>query len=170
MRDNQKKTYTNKQVAAIIARGNDPQEIERLARQVRYWTTEDILSPIGGKHSGTGRHREYGIQEVYKAALTYELMRHGVSVITLLPWAEYIGSQINIYNWEHLISEQKNMLLMYSKDCSDHNRNLFTIVDHQQNPLSYLQAWQDEGNLVDPMDYPTVIIINLTKLFARLEV
>jgi hypothetical protein len=44
-----------------------------IIRRIRHWTLAGALLPIGATHSGTGRHRRYGSESVYEAALLNRL-------------------------------------------------------------------------------------------------
>jgi hypothetical protein len=63
-------------MAARIARTGRPDEIATIIRQLRNWTGLGLLTPIGEKHEGTGRHRLYDHAELMKAALLEVLARN----------------------------------------------------------------------------------------------
>ena len=71
-------------IAEAIARTGDPDEVRRLLRSVRYWTSEGLLSLTVEKHPGGGYHRIYTGFAVYEAALIYELGRYGLTAEDLV--------------------------------------------------------------------------------------
>ena len=68
--------YTVGRMAARIARTGGPDEIATITRQLRNWTTLGLLTPVGEKHEGTGRHRLYDYPQLMKAALLEVLARN----------------------------------------------------------------------------------------------
>ncbi|MGB9389009.1 MAG: hypothetical protein WCB70_03295 [Xanthobacteraceae bacterium] len=49
--------YTLSEIAEILA--DTPESKPALSERIRHWTREGLIQPIGLKHPGTGRHREY---------------------------------------------------------------------------------------------------------------
>ena len=74
---------TVREVAERIVLTDDPDDLARTVEQLRYWTREELLHPIGRKHSGTGRWRRYGERQVYAAAVWADLARRGLSIAAL---------------------------------------------------------------------------------------
>jgi DNA-binding transcriptional MerR regulator len=68
--------YTVGEMARRLARSGTPEEIAILTRQLRNWTATGLLTPIGEKHEGTGKHRRYDNVELLKAALLDVLARN----------------------------------------------------------------------------------------------
>ena len=77
------KTYSLKEVAYALNRSGTVEENDRLVRSIRHWTAENLLVPIGSKHTGTGRSRLYSAHSVRLAALLVELHKWRIP-ITLL--------------------------------------------------------------------------------------
>lgn len=157
-------TYTVREVAAIISGSNDPKVIDRVVRQVRYWTNDGFLNPVGGKHTGSGRHREYNAHEVKKAAVIAELVRHGVSVSKLCPFEEYLDGLIT----DFIFDDKENYYLVHAEEFGETGGNMSVVGSDDRSPLRIVDRW-DEASMIDFMNYPTCIIINLAKLFSKLD-
>ncbi len=79
----QPRTYTLKEAVSILHRSGGEEEATRITRHIRHWTSLDLLVPIGDKHMGTGRSREYPVEEIYRAAVLLELAKWRVPVTVL---------------------------------------------------------------------------------------
>ena len=77
------RTYTLKEAVTILHRSGGEDEATRITRHIRHWTTLDLLVPVGDKHTGTGRSREYPVEEIYRAAVLLELAKWRVPVTVL---------------------------------------------------------------------------------------
>jgi hypothetical protein len=51
-----------------------------LIRRIRHWTLTGALLPIGATHSGSGKHRRYGSESVYEAAILNKLADWGMPI------------------------------------------------------------------------------------------
>ena len=71
----QPRTYTLKEAVSILHRSGGEEEATRITRHIRHWTSLDLLVPVGDKHMGTGRSREYPVEEIYRAAVLLELAK-----------------------------------------------------------------------------------------------
>ena len=79
----QPRTYTLKEAVSILHRSGGEEEASRITRHIRHWTSLDLLIPEGDKHTGTGRSREYAVEEIYRAAALLELAKWRVPVTVL---------------------------------------------------------------------------------------
>jgi hypothetical protein len=79
----QPRTYTLKEAVTILHRSGGAEEANRITRHIRHWTSLDLLIPEGDKHTGTGRAREYRVEEIYRAAALLELAKWRVPVTVL---------------------------------------------------------------------------------------
>jgi DNA-binding transcriptional MerR regulator len=70
--------YTVSEIAEILADapGSEPALIER----IRHWTREGLIQPIGLKHPGTGRHREYEDRVLLEVSVLEALAGLGLKV------------------------------------------------------------------------------------------
>lgn len=65
--------------AELAERIRSPDESHRAAAdRVRHWTTLGILSPIGKRHPGTGKTREYSDSEAARAIVINALVAVGL--------------------------------------------------------------------------------------------
>ena len=79
----QPRTYTLKEAVSILHRSGGAEEATRITRHIRHWTSLDLLIPEGDKHTGTGRSREYAVEEIYRAAVLLELAKWRVPATVL---------------------------------------------------------------------------------------
>jgi hypothetical protein len=87
-------TYSVGEVAARIARSDDPGEIALITRQLRHWTALGLLTPVEGLHTGSGRHRRYDRRGLFVAAVYELIARHFradapalKAILHVAPWA-----------------------------------------------------------------------------------
>jgi hypothetical protein len=85
-------TYTVSEMASRISRTGALHDVERIARRLRNWTTHALLTPIGDRQEGTGRHRLYSQSELMKAALLHALARNFRVDVTGLQWFALVYS------------------------------------------------------------------------------
>jgi len=79
----QPRTYTLKEAVTILHRSGGEEEATGITRHIRHWTSLDLLVPVGDKHTGTGRSREYPVAEIYRAAVLLELAKWRVPTTVL---------------------------------------------------------------------------------------
>jgi len=79
----QPRTYTLKEAVVILHRSGGEEEATNITRHIRHWTNLDLLVPVGDKHTGTGRSREYPVEEIYRAAVLLELAKWRVPTTVL---------------------------------------------------------------------------------------
>ncbi len=77
------RSYTLKEAVTILHRSGGEGEATRITRHIRHWTSLDLLIPEGDKHTGTGRSREYRVEEIYRAAVLLELAKWRVPTTVL---------------------------------------------------------------------------------------
>ena len=172
-------TYTVREVATIISGSEDLKVVERVVRQVRYWTTEGLINPEGGRHTGSGRHRVYNPNEVRKAAITAELARHGVSISMLCSVEGYYKGIDEGVRWDRAVNGEEDVFYIFANEFGDDGGSQSYLVSSKSkvDPLDVLKSREvfmmEIGSETIPStdynNYPTCIIINLTKLFARLD-
>lgn len=168
-------TYTVREMAALISPSQDRKAVEQLTRQLRYWTTEEIITPEGGnRHTGSGKHRQYDIHQVRKAAITAELVRHGISLVRLGPFGEYLDFMQEDPNWQEAIKGKLDVFITHAEELADDPANLGDIGPKSKlDPLEPIIRrdiiGKDTLGAMDYMNYPTIIVINITKLFIRLD-
>ena len=53
-----------------------------LSERIRHWTREGLLVPVAQHHAGTGRHRRYGLDSSYDAAVLDALASAGLHLVS----------------------------------------------------------------------------------------
>ena len=158
-------SYTLKQLVSIIAPPGDRETARRIARQVRHWTALDLLSPLSDKHTGTGVSRRYSADEVRKAAILVEFARYRIPAPVLedtFPTAAEDWPARKA--WRDAIAGTRPIFLhmAYNGDVTIYQ---FTDADAVTRALT-----PKNGAKIDPVfDVVSAIVINVTRLFARLK-
>jgi hypothetical protein len=175
------KTYTVREIAAIISGSDNSEVIERMVRRVRYWTNEGALKPIGGKrHTGSGNHREYDADEVRKAAIAAELSRYGISLGKIIPFDVYLEDIKRGELWKRAVEGTDNIYIVHSEEfgeeggdmtgfCSELESRKDSVVSPMHVVSSRGRMVPDNPTSLDYDDYPSSLVINITKLFAKLR-
>lgn len=155
-------TYTLKQVASVLVPSGKPDEVRRVARQLRHWTALDLLKPVGTKRTGTGTSRRYVAQEVRKAALFLELSLYRIPAPVIEgSYDDSIHDWAEDRLWALAISGEKTVYFYVA-----YNENLITSqIALADSARTILQAKPDDPNF----DFSSAIVINLTKLFGKLR-
>lgn len=157
-------TYTLKQMVSILAPAGDLDAAPRLARQLRHWTALDILAPIGGKRTGTGVSRRYSMDEVRKAAILVELSNYRVPSPVLEDlFADASERWPDYAEWENAIDGRKSVYLYIS-----YNDDMVTYQINSKK--SWMLEPKRTRSKSDPkFNSASAIVVNLTKVFARLR-
>ena len=167
-------SYTLKQVARIVARTDDEDHLAKVARQIRHWTSLDIIPTIGKKHSGTGVHRRYSANAVRRAALTSELARYGLDVSDMDPLGEYFDGMEGGADWQTAIDGTAIVYLWYSLAGVPDGMIIGQYGSQDRiNPLQLTNARRNEeygAGLIPVEGYASALVINVTKVFQRLTV
>lgn len=110
--------YTVKDIAAIISLDGSPDDIRKCMRQIRHWTNNDVLIPIGGKDTGTGVSRVYDEDAIYKAAFAAELVRYGTTVDMLgyELFDEWMSAVMTSTQWKDAKEKSKDFYLQFVFD------------------------------------------------------
>lgn len=53
-----------------------------MSERIRHWTREGLLLPVNQHHAGTGRHRRYGPDASYEAAILNALATAGLQLVS----------------------------------------------------------------------------------------
>lgn len=169
--------YSVKDVAALIARGPADQPA-RLIRQIRHWTANDLLAPVGGKNTGTGVSRMYDVNGVRCAAILLELSRYGIPVSQLEGFDEWTDMLSGTNDWLAAFANEQDVFLSMSWEADEDGGGVWQIgagtpkwdaLRLDVEPSNITLANGGEA-IVPPLDLTSSIVINLTKIFARLAV
>lgn len=167
--------YSVKDVAALIARGSADQPA-RLIRQIRHWTANDLLIPVGGKNTGTGVSRMYDVTGVRCAAILLELSRYGITVGQLEGFAEWAAMLSGSNEWLAAFTGEQDVFLSMSWEADEEGGGIWEIgAGKPKWDALRLQTVPDRVTLADgretllqPLDLTSSIVINLTKILDRL--
>lgn len=155
-------SYTLKEIANLLSLSGETEEVDRLARQIRHWTSLDLLVPIGKKHTGTGVSRRYDVSELRKAAILAELAHYRVPVTVL---DDCFGTMIEEYTarqeWQDAITGRRPVFLVLAFNDDMIQTQLFA------EPASHPMLSTSTGEKA--VEWVSAITINLTRLFKRLE-
>ncbi len=159
---------TVSELAERVAPAGDKAAVERITRQLRHWTLNNVLEPVGGLHTGPGRHRRYSSDSVYMAALIVELSDMGFPIGLL--WAVVSGVKVDFTNprrdgprlWRRAIEGKGQVLLHFSPQFRD--------SEHLDTPMKLRLVDPKGGFDFSKHEHDSHVIVNLTQLFAPLHV
>jgi hypothetical protein len=95
-------TLSVTELAELVSRSSDPEEIAKVKRRLRHLTTIGALPTTGDVHPGQGRAREYDEESTAAAAVLVRLGDIGLTVNTLLRAAAAIRLSMAVQKtrWE----------------------------------------------------------------------
>jgi DNA-binding transcriptional MerR regulator len=135
--------YTVSEIAEILADapGSEPALIER----IRHWTREGLIQPIGLKHPGTGRHREYEDRVLLEVSVLEALAGLGLKVgqqqTALKLLKERMKGGYALKSWIEKRNLQVGTYLVFSDLGSEKPRldeihgHIFSLGDNQLRPI-----------------------------------
>ena len=155
--------YSVSELAACVT-GSSPQRRELCLRRLRHWGSHGVLATTTALHVGTGRSRRFGTEQVYIAAVLLRLADLGLSIGALKAVAQVIAIEQakggdNATLWEE--AKRRRIVFM---------RLSIQFDDAGEKPVSVaIGLVRGSRGLNAPdvyMDDDTVIIMNLTEIFA----
>ncbi|MEQ8442530.1 MAG: hypothetical protein RIM33_17160 [Alphaproteobacteria bacterium] len=155
--------YTVKDIAAAISMTGELDEVQRLMRQIRHWTNNDILIPLGGKRTGTGVSRVYKDVEVYKAAIVSELVRYGITVEMIAQIAEWFEMLEGTSQWQNAIAGNEDFFLQFAFHSPLETSMFKPLFKGEKLVINLLQS---ENPLTD---YASAIIVNVAVIAKRVR-
>ena len=156
------KLYTVKDVAAIIAHDPDPASVNKIIRQVRHWTNNDLLFTLGGKDTGTGVSRVYDADGVRLAAILLDLTRYGITVDMLEGIDEWISDRAESDEWAAAVEGREDYFLQFAwEPGEDKGGTWFPGLDGGL--LCRKEFLKKSG-----FNIASVIVVNVTAIFQRL--
>ncbi len=167
------RTYTLKEVATILSATKTREEIERIARQIRHWTLSGVLEPEGEKHTGTGRSRRYSADEIRFAAWLMELARYGVTVSIMLCVRYAFDDEAKEGYWASVATADPPVFFEMAWDQDTIVTNVGTdpaaLITRKTRHVGAAGADGEAHGVLDPANITSSITVNLTKVFARLD-
>lgn len=168
--------YTLKEMAEILSSAFPNEDALKCARKIRHWTSMDLLSTYGKKHTGTGVSREYVFDELYKAAILMELSRWKVPMPVLSDNFEIMVDEYEeMEEWQTAIHGIENVFLALSWNDAFINTQISVgepklgLLDHLEDPQDekYLGVDWGDGLIVETPN--SVVVLNITRLFMRVQ-
>jgi hypothetical protein len=157
-------TYTLADVARIVCPSGAKVEIDRANRQIKHWTTLDLLVPTGVKHTGTGVSRKYSAHEVRKAAILLELNHYHLPVTAIGDFDTAMANYMDSPDWQAAVRGEHPVLLylFFSEDMTGWQLRREGRKDPAHVLIPHIER--------DPaFDTVSAIVINITRLFERLR-
>jgi hypothetical protein len=127
--------------------------------RIRHWTREGLLVPIANLHRGTGKHRRYGNEAAYDAAVLMVLAETGLNVISL----PYVRKALRLARTAR------------ARWMKDRNAPLFMVIAYDLAPgrAATVGVWLETrcrvGIVPIRPSAKVSLIINLTYLYANVQ-
>ena len=166
--------YSVRELVDKLAPEGDETEKLRLIRQIRHWTNADLLTPQGKKHTGTGVSRQYGPDEVRKAAILRELGRFGMTVTQLEGMGEYLDGLAEDPSWRDAITGKRPVYLELFSTPDDEEQTWRVARDEpdlkQLHPDAKPLRIKIGTKHTNGASYTSALVLSLNRIFARLSV
>jgi len=130
-----------------------------MSERIRHWTREGLLLPVDQHHAGTGRHRRYGSDAVYEAAILNALATAGLHLVSR-PYIQAALSQARaaLQKWQQARNAGHKLPLF------------FLVILHDITRISgEPTASIHEGMVKQSPTAEIAIILNLSQLFLRVR-
>ena len=161
--------FTVRELAEVVRRPDE--EITAVVDRLRNWTKEGLLTHLGPKNPGTGRHRKYSQAGLIEAAVLTALAEVGLPAVR--------GAAIRGTTKGGLAMTALKLARHAFQDIDDKYRNGFWVYlivarTHKKSSrggdaLAILQEVPMPANAVEiPPTSETAIVINLTNIALRL--
>ncbi|NCC04126.1 MAG: hypothetical protein EOM37_08815 [Proteobacteria bacterium] len=85
-------TYSHGELVPRLSASQRDADMKFVSRQIKHWTSNDLLRPVGDKHTGMGRSRQYPEQEIIVAAYLHELSKYGVTIGNLKGFRKFFDN------------------------------------------------------------------------------
>jgi DNA-binding transcriptional MerR regulator len=130
-----------------------------MSERIRHWTREGLLRPVKQYHGGTGRHRRYGPDASYEAAILNALATAGLQLVSR-PYIQAALSQAKaaLQKWQEARSAGRKLPLFFLVILHD-------ITRIGGEPTASIH----EGMVKQSPTAEIAIILNLSQLFLRVR-
>jgi hypothetical protein len=132
-------------------------DTQAMNERIRHWTREGLLHPVDLHHAGTGKHRRYGPDAVFEAAVLNALATAGLQVVSR-PYVKTI------------LTEVRKALKKYRATTAAGHKAppFFLTVSHDlTQPGGEPTATLSESAVKYDSAADVAIVIKLSQLFAR---
>jgi hypothetical protein len=130
-----------------------------MKERLRHWTREGLLLPVNQHHAGTGRHRRYGSDASYEAAILNALATCGLQLVSR-PYIQDALSQARaaLQKWHQARSAGRKLPVF------------FLVILHDMTRIGGEPTASIHEGIVkyDPTAEIT-IVISLSQLFLRVQ-
>jgi DNA-binding transcriptional MerR regulator len=130
-----------------------------VSERIRHWTREGLILPVDQHHAGTGRHRRYGPDAVYEAAILNALATVGLQLVSR-PYIHSALSQVRtaLRTWQQAESSGRKLPLFY------------LVISHDMSRIGGEPTVSiQEGRVKDIATSEIAIVLNLSQLFVRVQ-
>jgi hypothetical protein len=156
----------------ILAPGADK---AALVERLRYWTREGLLSPIGHKHPGTGRQRQYEESAVFVAAVLNVLANRGIQIGEIV--SARPGPGVRIGRQDVVLALTKHAIDSWQQKALNGCILFLVLATFADNKtMAYLDELpikifeQHDGGIAPVHSRAdSSLVINITKLFGGLK-
>jgi hypothetical protein len=128
-----------------------------MSERIRHWTREGLLVPVDQHHAGTGRHRGYGSDTGYEAAVLDALASAGLHLVSR-PYIQAVLSHARavLRDWRQAISAGHKPPLF------------FLVISHEVTRIGGEPTVSiHEGGVKHAPTAEIMIVVNLSQLFLR---
>lgn len=165
---------TVKQLAKRIAPSAEREEVERTIRQLRHWTASRALIPVGGVHTGPGRHRRYAEDQVYIGAVLAEMASYGLPIGMLWLVSMTLHSFLTPPSEHPKMAGLHEAHKLWNQAVAGHGRVYLRFCgkvgdDPEHISDGGIRLFDPEDVLAVPRDKASAFVVDLTKVFARLK-
>jgi hypothetical protein len=130
-----------------------------ISERIRHWTREGLLLPVHQHHAGTGRHRRYGPDASYEAAILNALAAAGLQLVSR-PYIQAALSEARaaLHEWRQARSAGRKLPVF------------FLVILHDMTRIGgEPTASIHEGTVKHDHTAEIMIVINLSQLFLRVR-
>lgn len=166
-RESGERFLTLKDIAQAVAFDKSEHGISRTMRQIRHWTTNDILRPYGGKETGTGIARIYvEAPTIDIAAILLEMSRYGVTVDILKPISKVLYEAAEGEHGPIFFGAETDEWMEFIQISWDEDFKTGKLIDPRIHFFSIGDDAEPDSELTT--DPQSSIVINLNKVFSRI--
>ena len=130
-----------------------------MSERIRHWTREGLLLPVNQHHAGTGRHRRYGPDASYEAAILNALATAGLQLVSR-PYIQTALSKARaaLHEWHQARTAGRKLPVF------------FLVILHDMTRIGgEPTASIHEGTVKHDRAAEITIVINLSQLFLRVS-
>jgi hypothetical protein len=161
-------TFTLKEISYRLSKTLKEDDLRFIDRQIKHWTNNDLLRPLGEKHTGTGRSRVYIWHEVVAAAYLHELSAFGVTVGELKKFRKKFDAWMKSANNQiALLGEVNEDLGCFSYLAYYGPARGFDLI--LATPTELSSMWEIQGSNGKTYNFQSALVINCNKLNERIS-